>query len=185
MTNRIAGVGSDGLFSAMDGDGGVSATSTGSRDFSMFQGRGAALSPLLLRTNNTTFGPGPLLGAQFDNSDPGFAGLFPSKPIYGTTPAGSPGLGWVSGEYRQEGSLISWYLNGNLVAQYTNTTVYTSGNILIGYDDTFNSLGDTNDFAIFDNISVSAIPEPSVIGLSVFAVCGGAMTAWLSRRRRA
>ena len=56
LTNQISKAGSDGLFLAMDGDGGVLATSTTARDFSLFQGR-STLSTLLLRTNTFTFRP--------------------------------------------------------------------------------------------------------------------------------
>ena len=165
LTNRITAAGSDGLFLAMDGDGGVLATSTTLRDFALFQGR-PGLSPLLLRTNTFTFGPAPLLGPQFDNSDPGLASLFPSKAIYGGTPAGSPGLGWVTVQidYLRSNNVdrVTWRLNNGLtnpiLAQYTNTTPFTSGDILLGYDDVFNSLGDTNDFAVMDNVVVSQIP---------------------------
>lgn len=80
----------------------------------------------------------------------------------------------MQGEVRQEGSTITWFLDNTIVAQYNNTNSYTSGNVLIGYGDVFNSLGDLNNFAIFDNIVVSTIPEPTAaalvgIGISVMA----------------
>ena len=158
ITNRVGLIGSDGLFFAMDGDGGVSAGSGTLRDFAVFRGGGSAAIPALL-SNTASFGPAPLLGANFDNADPGFTGLFPSKSLSFVTAAGSPGNGWVSVEVRQTTNVITWFLNDTLVAQYTNTFGYTNGNILIGYNDNFASIGASDNFDIFDNIRVETVPD--------------------------
>ena len=148
VTNRIGQATSDGIFFAMDGDGGVSATSGTIRDYSVFLGEGAGLAPLLL-ANSTVFGPTPPLGANFDNSDPGFVSLFPSLAIpgFGNTPAGSSGMRWVSVEVRQENNLVTWLLDHVAVVQFTNE-FYSGGTIAIGYNDAFNSIGDPNNFAV-------------------------------------
>ena len=158
FANRVGQVTSDGLFFAMNGDGGSSATSGSLRDYSVFQGSGPGVIPNLI-SNSSSFGPAPLLGSQFDNTNPGFSALFPAKTIagYPTTPAGSAGLGWVSGEVRQETNRITWLLNDVIVAQYTNTTSYTNGNIMIGYNDNFASIGSPNNFVIFDNLRVETV----------------------------
>ena len=177
-TNRISLAPSDGLMFAVDTDGNVGATTATIRDYAVLLGDGAN-APTLLLTNNTTFGPTPLLGPQFDNLNPGISALFPSKTIpgWGSSLNGSAGLGWVRVEVRQVGSLITWLLNGTAIAQYTNTTAYTNGCAMIGYNDFFNSIGDTNSFAIFDNIRVEPIivvmPSlfaPQVIG-NYFSFC--------------
>ena len=161
VTNRIGANTSDGVFFAVDGEGGngVSSTSTTIRDFAIFRGGGVGAIPVLLTTNTTAFGPTAPLGSLFDNNDPGFLSLFPSKNIagIGSTPAGSAGLRWLSGEVRQVNGIITWLLNGVAVAQFTNTFAYTNGAILLGYNDTFSSTGDTNNFVIFDNLSVEPI----------------------------
>ncbi|HTB83664.1 MAG TPA: immunoglobulin domain-containing protein [Candidatus Sulfotelmatobacter sp.] len=156
VTNRIGQNTSDGVWFAMDGDGGVSATSASIRDYSVFLGGGPGNAPILKTSN---FGPTAPLGANFDNADAGFVSLFPFEvlPGFGTTPAGVSGLRWVSVEVRQEGNLITWLLDNVAVAQFTNTTSYTGGNILIGYNDDFASIGDANNFAVIDNVSVEGI----------------------------
>jgi hypothetical protein len=57
------------------------------------------------------------------------------------------------------------------VAQYTNTTAFTNGNLLIGYNDNFSSIGTADNFAIFDNLRVEApgaFPTPiQLTGLNV------------------
>ena len=158
ITNRVGQLTSDGLFFAVDGDGNVAGTTTIIRDFAVFRGAGAGAIPFMMTTNNTTFGPTPPLGKNFDNNDPGLVSLFPAKAVPGyTTPAGTPGLGWVSGEVRQENNLITCLLNGVAIAQYTNSFGYTNGSVLIGYNDAFDSLGSTNNFVIFDNVRVESI----------------------------
>ena len=159
VTNRPGLVTSDGLFFAVGADGGVSATSPNLRDYAVFEGKGEAATPLLLTTNNTMFGPAPLLGARFDGSDPGFLSSFPTRniPLWGNTPAGSAGLQWLTVEVRQLNRRITWLLNGTIVAQYTNNTAYTNGNLMLGYLDFVNSVGDTNSFAVFDNVRVERL----------------------------
>jgi hypothetical protein len=182
MTNQVAKIGSDGIFTEMVGDGGNGATSTTARDFSLFQGKGGATAPLLYRTNNQAFAIAP--GSRFDNTDTALTALFPSKTIagYPTTPVGSPGLGWVTGEIWQTNNVITWLLNGTIVAQFANTNSYTAGDIMLGYNDVFNSMGDTNNFAIFDNIIVySAVPEPSVAVLTIMGM--GAVGFYFRRRQ--
>lgn len=158
LTNRITQSPSDGLFFAVEGEHDSTPDSPTLRDYSVFRGGGSG-APILMTTDNTTFGPAPLLGANFDNNDAGFRALFPAKTIpgYGTTPAGTAGLGWIRGEVRQVNNRITWLLNDTIIAQYTNLYAYTNGNILIGYDDNYNSIGDANNFAIFDNLRVEAL----------------------------
>ncbi len=167
VTNRVTQTPSDGLFFEVSAEGGSQATAPTLRDFSVLRGSGNG-SPVLMTPNNTTFGPAPLLGSQFDNTNLGFTELFPAQLIagYGTTPAGSAGLRWISGEVRQKNDLITWLLNGTIVAQYTNLFGYTNGTILLGYDDEFSSIGDANNFVIFDNVRVESIVAPPVMLLS-------------------
>jgi hypothetical protein len=157
VTNRVGQAGSDGLFFAMSAEGGSSSTSSSSRDYSVFRGGGTA-TPVLM-TGAALFGPTPPLGANFDNADAGFAALFPSS-------AGTPGNMWVQGEVRQETNVVTWLLNNTIVAQYTNTFAYGSGDILLGYNDIFASIGDPNSFVIFDNIKVTSLGGLPVVSVT-------------------
>ena len=159
VTNRIGQSPSDGLFFVLEGEADSAPTSTTLRDYSVFRGGGSG-TPVLITTNNTAFGPTPLLAPQFDNGDPGLMALFPAQTIpgYGTTASGTAGLRWLSGEVRQVNNLVTWILNGAAIAQYTNTfAAYTNGTIMLGYNDNFPSIGDSNNFAIFDNVRVEPI----------------------------
>lgn len=159
VTNRISLPTSDGLFFALDGDGGVAATAAALRDFAVYRGGGPGEIPILLTPNNTTFGPTPLLGARFDGSDAGIAALFPAKTIPGwiTTQPGVAGIEWIQVEVRQVNNLITYLLNGTAIAQYTNTSEFTEGNIMIGLNDAFDSIGNGITFVIFDNLRVERI----------------------------
>jgi hypothetical protein len=170
VTNRVEQLTSDGLFFAIAGDGGATTTSLLARDFSVFRGGGNS-APFLMLTNNTVFGPTPPLGGQFANGNPGFMNLFPSLPAYGGTPVGSAGLRWISVEVRHEYNLVTWLLNGTAVAQYTNTTTYTNGSVMIGYNDLFASIGSVHNFALFDNIRVESIPlnPVTIVGPNIAA----------------
>ncbi len=159
VTNRIGLATSDGLFFAINADGNVSATATTLRDYAVYHGGGANAIPVFMTTDNTTFGPTPLLGSRFDNTDAGFVSLFPPKTFAGwsTSLAGSIGLGWATVELRQVNDLITCLLDGTAIAQYTNTYGYPSGSVMIGYYDGFGSIGDTNSFAVIDNLRVEGI----------------------------
>jgi hexosaminidase len=161
FTNQITIEGSDGMFFAVDGDGGASATSASARDYSVLQAGGPSLAPVLLTTANTSFTG--LLGVNFDNADNGFKTNFPIENVNGfATVVGSCGMRWVNVQVMQKDSIITWMLNSNTVAQYTNITPYTAGDIMIGYNDTFASIGDSNNFALIDNIVVSPL-TPSIV----------------------
>lgn len=167
-TNRIGLATSDGLMFAMDTDGNAGTGTTTIRDYLVMRGGGAGNIPIVMLTNNTTFGPTPLLGQQFDNLNPGFSTLFPSKTIpgWGTSIIGSAGLGWVQVEVRQTDNLITWLLNNTVVAQYTNTTSYTNGCAMIGYNDFFSTIGDSNSFAIYDNIRIEPLNLTPPLGFA-------------------
>lgn len=167
ITNRITQSPSDGLFFAVEGEDDSLPTSTVLRDYSAFRGTNGG-APILMITNNTVFGPAPLLAPQFENYNPGFVTLFPSQTIpgFGTTPEGTAGLRWLRGEVRQLNDRITWLLNDTIIAQYTNLYAYTNGNILLGYNDNFSSIGDSNNFAIFDNVRVERLTVTPVTILS-------------------
>ena len=78
--------------------------------------------------------------------------LFPTPP-YETT--GVPGKHWVEVEISQINGVTEWRLNGVKVAGHTLAT-YTSGNVMIGYMDTFTSLAvpPEDNYVVYDNIRV-------------------------------
>jgi hypothetical protein len=103
----------------------------------------------------------------------------------GSTVAGMAGFAWNSVEIDKHGNIITWLVNGTLLAtvDISNFTNAPSGNnILFGMADTSNGAGTPAalfaqlDFTLIDNVKVvEVIPEPSTVslallGLGAFAV---------------
>jgi len=94
-----------------------------------------------------------------DNSDgdPWLGTVFP-QPKFETK--GAPGKRWVHVEVSQIANVITWTLDNSMITTYTNTTgEYTSGTVMIGYMDIFNSIPDPaqDNWVLFDNVRVDAI----------------------------
>jgi hypothetical protein len=135
---------SDGLWFACAGEGGAV------NDYSAYVGNPSGNPTQLTYPANGLSANG---ASSADAGDPFYRGLFPS-PTYET--AGAPGKHWVQGEVSQVNNVLTWRLNGVVVSQRTNSSSFTSGDIMIGYMDTFPSIASPpqDDFVIFDNIQV-------------------------------
>ena len=57
-------------------------------------------------------------------------------------------------ELRQVGGIVQLSVNKNPVFAFTNSYGFNSGNVMIGYNDQFDSVGAVLNFAIFDNVRV-------------------------------
>jgi len=77
--------------------------------------------------------------------------------------AGSPGSGpssgktWAEVELSQSNSIVTLKVNNNLIYSFANTSPFTSGNIMLGMNDQFDSVGTggtAGNFVIFDNVRV-------------------------------
>lgn len=146
---------SDGLWFAVDGEGGDSAA----KDYRAYEGSASA-RPTLLTFAASGFSVSG--AASANNTDPYFQNHFPS-PQYET--AGSPGKHWVQVEVSQDtNNIITWRMNGNLIAQRVNTSPFTNGTVMIGYTDTFSSIASpaADAFVLFDNVRVE-VPAPAVV----------------------
>src|SRR5439155_18242183 len=122
---------SDGVWFAVDGEGGDSA----GKDYRAYEGN-ASCRPTLLSFAASGFSASG--AASANNTDAFFQSIFPS-PGYETS--GSPGKCWVQVEIDQDtNNIIIWRLNGNLIAQRQNTSPVTNGTVMLGYMDVFSSI---------------------------------------------
>ena len=139
---------SDGLWFAVDGEGGAF-----SADYRAYLGitngtqidlSGSASASGLVATNNNA--------AIFINLFP--AGRFET--------IGSPGKNWIEVELRQTNNVVVWLMDGVVIALRTNSSSFTSGNIMLGLMDTFPSIANParDCFVLFDNVRVENLAPP-------------------------
>jgi hypothetical protein len=109
--------------------------------------------------------------------------LFPEQT--GTTSVGTLGFAWRDMVIEKVGNTVSWSADGLLIASVpiTNLEALGGDNIFLGmFDINATSSTELNDFlnaAIFDNIRIEVIPEPTsacFLAVAVGGLCG--------RRRR-
>ena len=111
-------------------------------------------------------------------------GLFPQQT--GAAGAGAPAFAWHDVRILKLGNTITWTMDGLLLATVDASTVTLGGSdILLMYSDTnATSSSDPNDvnllFGLFDNITVTLVPEPGTPLLSLL----GAIGVYLARRKR-
>lgn len=137
---------SDGLWFAITGEGGDS------RDYRSYIGNLGGIQTELL--NPATSG---LIGTN--QTQVVFPPIFPATRF--ETP-GAPGKNWVEVELRQTNNIILWIMDGAVIAQRTNTSAFTSGNIMLGLMDVFPSIAAParDSFVLFDNVRVENLAPP-------------------------
>jgi hypothetical protein len=138
----------DGVFYAVEAD------ASGTDDYIGYS------SPMAADHNPTPIAPG--VGAT------ALAGVFKAPPwAVGGTGGGSAANVynsttpiWADVEVKQVNGVIYWSINHTLIFAYTNTTGYTSGNIMLGYTDAYDSIGGTGGGVIFANARVISLARP-------------------------
>ena len=61
---------------------------------------------------------------------------------------------WADVELSQIGKIITLRINNTTIFSYSNATAYASGNIMVGYDDAYDSIGLNTSYVILDNVRV-------------------------------
>ncbi|HNQ88839.1 MAG TPA: Calx-beta domain-containing protein [Verrucomicrobiota bacterium] len=148
FTNRHASAGSDGVWFAVETDG---SASDGGRSYTSYLG-GATPGAV------PSFIPKPA-------SD--FAAYYTAPPYLA---AGAASGQWVDVEIRQEDGAVVLTLNGVEVFRRTDTARFSSGNLMLGYMDTFNSIGTDLNYVLYDNLRVVDLdttppPAPTIESL--------------------
>jgi hypothetical protein len=151
----------DGYYFSADGDGGVSASSTTSGDYSGYHG-----------TAWLNAASGIYAAGSLDNASSYLTSAFPaghSAPEWqqanytqqtGTLNSGTFGLAWHDVIVSRRGSTVDWAIDGIRIATITNAS-FTAGNVFVGFWDPFASLSSDNviNFGLVDNVRVE---EPAV-----------------------
>jgi hypothetical protein len=158
----------DGYWFSVDGEGGVSDTSTVQGDFAAWIGstmQSPASGVYASGTNSnaegnnnayyTTFFPGGQTAPQVQLQN------FPTQA--GSLAQGTIGFGWHDVIVNKSGSNVTWFIDGIEIAAITNATLSAS-NIFLGYWDPFASLSDHRPvaFGLVDNVRVE-VPTPQML----------------------
>lgn len=150
---------SDGVFFAVDGDG--AADSAG--DYRAYVGNPSGV-PNRLSFASSGFNVSGAISAR--SSDAAWQSIFPAPTFEGP---GAPGKNWVEVELSQDANnLVTWRINGHLIAQRVNASAFTSGNVMLGYMDTYNSIASpaADAFVLFDNVRVETLVTPVAPAIS-------------------
>jgi hypothetical protein len=170
------------LLFAGSGDGGTA------QDYRVYRSAGGA--PMLPSTGVYAAGTSDSLPDSRNNTEPYYSSLggetapaaqlalYPGQT--GTTAAGTMGMAWRDVVVAKTGDTVTWTLDGLLIATVPIEGIGFGGeNIVFGmFDINATSSTDANDFlntAIYDNIRVDVVPEPSTAGLLGLGVLVGAM----------
>jgi hypothetical protein len=152
-----------GAYIAFTGDGGSAS------DYRWF--RDSANTPIGDGSSTTLPNTHPsYLGNGSNNTNAFFSNtLFPATT--GTTVVGSPGNIWTTVDVTVDNGTISFAFNGTLTFQgaYAGNL---DGLVSLGLADTFTSVDAGDVFTLYDNLTVTAVPEPSSIALVGLGVIG-------------
>ncbi|HPY29294.1 MAG TPA: Calx-beta domain-containing protein [Verrucomicrobiota bacterium] len=136
----------------------------------------AALGDYVLYSAPTTAGNNPTPLTPGRNAST-LAQVFKAPPF---AYAGAPANGnapespsWVDVEVSQINGVVTLRMNKVVIFSYTNATPYTSGNIMLGYTDAYDSIGSPFAGVVFDNVRVVQFPATSRPAITGIVVTGG------------
>ena len=125
----------------------------------------AALGDYVLYSSPTTAGNNPTALTPGRNAST-LTGVFKAPPFaYAGAPANPPFSftpSWVDVEISQINNAVTLKIDNTVIFTYTNTTPYTSGNIMLGMNDGYDSIGNGGAGAgesavIYDNVRVVSL----------------------------
>ncbi len=109
-----------------------------------------------------------------------FDGFGSGSQTAGQPANASPALGydastWSDVEIKQQNNIVTMSINHSPIFTYTNTTVWTSGYLMLGYADPFGaSVGNAEAGVYYANLQVVQLPSAvSVITINSIAISGG------------
>jgi hypothetical protein len=139
----------DGIWASVVADASVLPDAR-AHDYQLFSGPGTNLAGFY----------GPTLLTNRESST--LTDVFHQPPWTSGSGAGSPGNSpstetpsWAEVELRQVNGIVTLSINGTNILTYANTTTSTHGDIMLGYNDAYDSIGSGGGgFVIYDNVRV-------------------------------
>ena len=173
LGNRVQwngnGTTADGVWFVVDGDGGVSDTSTTFGDFLGYIGTSQQAS------SSGVYLAGTTTDARMNGNDY-YENVFPvgqTPPVFqqntytnqtGSLAVGSIGLAWHDVVVNKGSSTVDWFIDGLKIASCSAASI-TASNIFVGYWDPFASISDNTNlsFGLVDNLRVEVpVMAPSI-----------------------
>ena len=157
--------------------GGVPNSPTFDGLFFGIEADGAALGDYVIYSAPATSGNNPTPLTPGVNAST-LTGIFKTGPYNGFNfLPGAPGNGensttpsWADVEIRHAANVVTLLINRTPIMSYTNTTPFTSGTIMLGYCDAYDSIMVGNSCVIYDNVRVirlAATTAPDITGIDV------------------
>jgi hypothetical protein len=78
-----------------------------------------------------------------------------------------PYANWADVEIKQLNSIVTLSIGKTPVFVYTNTTTFTNGNLMLGYNDPFNSIGSVDGSVYYSNLRVVSLASPVISQIAV------------------
>ncbi|MCX8092276.1 MAG: hypothetical protein N3I86_15300 [Verrucomicrobiae bacterium] len=147
----------DGLFFGVEADGAALG------DYVIYS------APTTAANNPTALTPGrnaSTLTGIFKSPPFGYAGA-PSNIETTTTPV------WADVEISHVNGVVTLTINRTPIMSYTNATPFTSGNIMLGYCDAYDSIMTGASGVVYDNLRVVRLPTTSPPNITDIRIVGG------------
>jgi hypothetical protein len=133
----------DGLFATMVAEGGTTPV------YGLYSAPATGDNPTLVASQSSTALAAALKANPFGNA--GTVGNSNNPAGFFATPV------WVDVEIAQIGNTVSLRFNNTPVLTYDNTSGFNAGKIMLGYMDSFSSVGSSHSYVVFDNVRVVSI----------------------------
>lgn len=170
-----------GAFIAFTGDGGSASDYRWYRAAANSFADDPATAPAIPNTTLPNTHPS-YLGNGSNNTNSFYTGLFPLGTRPAPAIAGSPGNMWttLSIDVDNDTKLIRFSFDGTRTFEGTFTGDF-KGLVSLGINDTFTSVDAGSVFTLYDNLTVTVVPEPGTAAL--LFLLGGSSLCRRSRRR--
>lgn len=148
---------SDGIWYWLSVDGGASAG-----DYLEFTGLGGTNA----NTGWTQLGTetAALYTGVFENPAP-YSGSDPGLPANGSPYNAYPNAytnSWADVEIKTAHSIVTLSINKTVIYTYTNTTAFTNGYLMLGYEDPFSSVGGPDAAVYYSGLTVVQLTAPTI-----------------------
>jgi hypothetical protein len=126
---------------------------------------GAALGDYVIYSAPTTAGGNPTALTPGVSAST-LTGIFKAPPFgYAGAPSNiedSSNPSWTQVEISKVGSYVKLKINNTTIMTYANATGFTSGDIMLGYCDAYDSIQTGNSGVFYDNVRVVSVDAPKI-----------------------